>query len=187
MIQILKWQDENTPNHDIILSIMTSSNGSIFRVTGPFWGKSTGHRWISLHKGQWRGALMFSLICAWKNGWANNRYAGDLRRHDVTVMQGATYIWIIVAYIHTYIYICIYIMHTSRCSHKKLHFQSIPEVSSYLGSLLIKYVGTATVCQFHQPFSPSFRHIERCIKRPLNFVVSQERWSLIAGRINKIL
>ena len=44
----------------------------------------------SPHKGQWRGALMFSLICAWINGWVNNREAGDLRRHrthyDVTVM-----------------------------------------------------------------------------------------------------
>ena len=33
---------------------------------------------------------MFSLICAWMNGWVNNREAGDLRRHcahyDVTVM-----------------------------------------------------------------------------------------------------
>ena len=27
----------------------------------------------SLHKGQWRGALVFSLICAWINGWVNNR------------------------------------------------------------------------------------------------------------------
>ena len=27
----------------------------------------------SPHKGQWRGALMFSLICAWINGWVNNR------------------------------------------------------------------------------------------------------------------
>ena len=35
----------------------------------------------SLHKGQWRGALMFSLICAWINDWVNNREAGDLRRH----------------------------------------------------------------------------------------------------------
>ena len=33
------------------------------------------------HKGQWRRALMFSLICAWTNGWANHRDAGDLRRH----------------------------------------------------------------------------------------------------------
>ena len=44
----------------------------------------------SQHKGQWRGALVFSLICAWINGWANSRMAGDLRRHrshcDVTVM-----------------------------------------------------------------------------------------------------
>ena len=33
----------------------------------------------SPQKGQWRGALMFSLICAWINGWVNNRGAGDLR------------------------------------------------------------------------------------------------------------
>ena len=35
----------------------------------------------SSHTGQWRGALIFSLIYAWTNGWANNRNAGDLRRH----------------------------------------------------------------------------------------------------------
>ena len=33
----------------------------------------------SPHKGQWRGALMFSLICVRINGWVNNREAGDLR------------------------------------------------------------------------------------------------------------
>ena len=46
----------------------------------------------SPHKGQWRGALMFSLICAWINDWENNREAGDLRCHrghyDVNVMDG---------------------------------------------------------------------------------------------------
>ena len=45
----------------------------------------------SPQKDQWRGALMFSFICAWINGRVNNRKAGDLRRHhahyDVTVMQ----------------------------------------------------------------------------------------------------
>ena len=35
----------------------------------------------SPHKGQWHGALMFSLICARINGWVNNREAGDLGRH----------------------------------------------------------------------------------------------------------
>ena len=34
----------------------------------------------SPHKGLWRGASMFSLICVWINGWVNNREAGDLRR-----------------------------------------------------------------------------------------------------------
>ena len=62
--------------------MMTSSNGHIFRVTGALCGEFTGRRWIPCtHKGQWRGALMFSLICAWINGWVNNRGAGDLRHH----------------------------------------------------------------------------------------------------------
>ena len=46
------------------------------------------------HEGQWRGALMFSLIYVWINGWVNNREAGDLRRYrahyDVTVMNVIT-------------------------------------------------------------------------------------------------
>ena len=44
----------------------------------------------SPHKGQWRGALIFSLICVWINDWVNNREAGDLRRYrahyDVVIM-----------------------------------------------------------------------------------------------------
>ena len=50
----------------------------------------------SPHKGQWRGALMFSLICAWINGWVNNREAGGLWRHrvqyDVIVMFRSCFI-----------------------------------------------------------------------------------------------
>ena len=45
---------------------------------------------VNSPKDQWHGALMFSLICAWINGWVNNGKAGDLRRHrahyDATVM-----------------------------------------------------------------------------------------------------
>ena len=44
-------------------------------------------------KCEWHGALMFSLTCAWTNGWSNNQDAGDLIRHsahyDVTVMYRA--------------------------------------------------------------------------------------------------
>ena len=45
----------------------------------------------SPHKGLWRGALMFSLICVGINGWINHREAGDLRsycaHYDVSVMR----------------------------------------------------------------------------------------------------
>ena len=77
--------------------MMTSSNGNIFRVTGHLCGK-----------GQWRGALMFTLICARINGWVNNREAGDLRRYrthyDVIVMNWvlslelSRYIWELVGH-----------------------------------------------------------------------------------------
>ena len=69
--------------------IMTSSNGNISASLAFVRGI---HRWPvnSPHKGQWRAAFMFSLICAWMKGWENNREAGDLRRHrthyDVIVM-----------------------------------------------------------------------------------------------------
>ena len=58
-----------------------------------YWPYVRGIHWSPMkspHKGQWLGALMFSLICAWINGWVNSREAGDLRRHcshyDVIVM-----------------------------------------------------------------------------------------------------
>ena len=49
----------------------------------------TGHHW--------RWTLMFSLICAGTNSWANNRDAGDLRHHrahhDVTVADARKSYW----------------------------------------------------------------------------------------------
>ena len=60
------------PAQQLLYKVMTSSNGNIFRVTGPLWGESTGH------KGQWHRALMFLLICAWTNGWEYNRNVGEM-------------------------------------------------------------------------------------------------------------
>ena len=54
-------------------------------VRGIHWSPVDSH-----HKGQWRGALMYSFISASANSWASNRYAGNLWHHrahyDVTVM-----------------------------------------------------------------------------------------------------
>ena len=70
--------------------MVTSSNEKHFPRYWPFVRGIQQWPVNSPHKGRWRGALMFSLICAWTNDWANNREAGDLRRHrahhDVTVM-----------------------------------------------------------------------------------------------------
>ena len=59
-----------------------------------YWPFARGiHRWPvnSPHKGQWRGTLMFPLICSWINAWVNNCEAGDLRHHrahyDVIIMN----------------------------------------------------------------------------------------------------
>ena len=52
-----------------------------------YWPFVRGIHWL---KGQWRGALMFSSICAWIKVWVSNLEASDLTRHrahyDVTVM-----------------------------------------------------------------------------------------------------
>ena len=54
----------------------------------------------SPHKGQWCGALIFSLLCTWTNDWANNRDAADLKHHRshyvVTVMT--LHLWYITLY-----------------------------------------------------------------------------------------
>ena len=69
------------------ISMMTTSNGIFFASLTLRVGNSPVN---SPHTGQLRVAMIFSLICAWINGWANHRDAGDLRRHraqyDVTVI-----------------------------------------------------------------------------------------------------
>ena len=72
-----------------MMTMMTSSNGTFSALLALCAGNSpvTGE---FPAKGQWRGTLIFSLICARISGWVNNREAGDLRRHrahyDVIVM-----------------------------------------------------------------------------------------------------
>ena len=70
--------------------MMTPSNGNIFRVTGHLWSPEN-----SPHKGQWSGALMFNLFCAWINRWVNNGEARDLRR------RRAHYDFIVMPYVYS--------------------------------------------------------------------------------------
>ena len=83
-------------NVDLLRTMMTSSNGNIFRVTGPLCGEFTGHRWIPHIKASDAELWHFRWSAPWINGWANNREAGELRRHhahyDVIVMTMLT-VW----------------------------------------------------------------------------------------------
>ena len=84
-------QSEQTPVNDIARSMMTSSNGNIFHVTGPLCREFTGHRWIPLTKANDAELWCFLWSVPWINSWVNNREAGDLRRHranyEVIVMS----------------------------------------------------------------------------------------------------
>ena len=64
-----------TPNHDDVIK------WKHFPRYWPFVRRIHRSPANSPHKGQWRGALMFTLICARIDGWVNNREAGDLRRY----------------------------------------------------------------------------------------------------------
>ena len=83
---IVRWNVKFKNSHVVNLTSTTQPHDDVikwkhFLRCWPFmWGI---HRSPvnSLHRGQWRGALIFSLICTWINGWVNKREAGDLRRH----------------------------------------------------------------------------------------------------------
>ena len=69
--------------------MMTSSNGNIFRVTGPMWGEFSGHRWLPLTKPVTRNFNVFFNLRLNKL-LSKRRHAVDFRRHrahcNVTVM-----------------------------------------------------------------------------------------------------
>ena len=86
MLQVVTWNIRpKSLSHDDVIT------GKNFPRYWPF---VRGIHWSSVNsprKGQWRGTLMFSLICVWTNSWANSGEAGDLNRHhaqfDVIVIS----------------------------------------------------------------------------------------------------
>ena len=61
-----------------IKSMMTSSSGNIFRVSGLLRGEFTG---VFPAQRALTRSFDVSFICAWTDSWANNAYAGDLRSY----------------------------------------------------------------------------------------------------------
>ena len=96
----------------------------------------------SPHKDQWSGALVFSLICAWINGWVNNRETVDLRCHrahyDVILMlQSVAYYMLMTMNLSFRIITqldCIYVDYEYRsmstCSHANARASKLRQATS---------------------------------------------------------
>ena len=93
---------DNLCYHDYVGTSLPASHDDVIKWKHfpRYWLFVRGiHRWPvdSPHEGQRRGALTFSLICAWTNSWANNWYADDLKNHcayyGVTVVRLDTIRW----------------------------------------------------------------------------------------------
>ena len=89
-----EWSNSHPPVHPFSVPVYTICHNTTNVHNDVIKWKQFPRHWLfvrvirrspanSPHKGQWRGALMFSLICAWINCWANNGEAGGLRRHNV--------------------------------------------------------------------------------------------------------
>ena len=132
----------------------------------------------SSHKGQWRGALMFSLICVWINDWVNNGEAGDLKRYrihyDVTVMKSVTRAsWqsgfsVLVIEIWTFPFRKIL-----------LQLSSGKGGSFCLGLNVISEI--AFECGFEDAFSRWFQDTEMLSVLLALYEKNQNRWALIDG------
>ena len=80
------WSTHRFMFNFLMFLMMTSSNGNIFRVTGPLCEELTGPSEFPTQRPVTR-RFDFSLICVWINGWVNNREAGDLRRHHGIIVK----------------------------------------------------------------------------------------------------
>ena len=126
------------------LSMMTSSNGSIFRVTGPCAGNSPVTGEFPSQRPVTR-SFDVSLICAWINRWVNNREVGDLSRHrthhDVTAMIGCYCLkwWILANFLIWWLFHRIYFAKGFNTLISLVDIKSVSIVSTYPYTLYILF------------------------------------------------
>ena len=103
----------------------------------------------SPHKGQWHGALVFSMICTWTNGSVNNREVSDLRCHhtnyDITVMTTEELLYneqcekllttLILHRYHNYLQSYIHVHHSARISFQNKKHQKIGTLTCIIESI----------------------------------------------------
>ena len=79
----------------LLLRTETTWHGSVFRIMGPLWGKSNGHRCIPQEKGLQCLSLVVSFLIAGTSLRSNSRVACEMRRlngHATSPYWVSTYI-----------------------------------------------------------------------------------------------
>ena len=85
-----KYHKKKIKDEALMTLIITSSNGNIFRVTGPSWRESIGHRWIPLTKAPVTRSFdaLFVLGLKRMSKQARRRwFETHCSHYDVTVMR----------------------------------------------------------------------------------------------------
>ena len=100
--------------------MMTSWNGNIFRVTGPLWEESTGHRWIPLTKA--------SDAELWCFQWSAPEYTVEQAIKWPIIWHGIVFImtslWCV-----TFHLICLYI-HNSKNYSLMMKYSRLPDITT---------------------------------------------------------
>ena len=111
--------------------MMMSSNGNIFQITGPLCGEFTSHWWIPLTKAS-DTELWFFYICAWIDGWANNRDDCDLR---CPISHSGGEIWTAFCNFKVWIIFCL------------CHYSAVCHYSDVImGAMVSQITGVSIVC-----------------------------------------
>ena len=123
----------------------------------------------SPHKGQWRGALMISLICAWTNSWANNQDDGDFNMLGVGSANGGRHYVAPIGWSHTQNDPCQpYITVLSLCENFIIVLHTIVDIFNDLYCISICKLNRLIVYLSETPryFGPCYRDTPPDLGRP---------------------
>ena len=165
-----------------------------------YWPFVRGIHWSPTdfrHKGQWRRDLMYYLIYAWTNGWADNIVAGDLTPHcaycDITVMvlhvtngiclfqNYVNYTIVYLSYSNKSIESPAFLMRTPSIPHKTL-FDLMPKLARRYNITMTSHERHVVPnhrplrCLFNSLCGPHQRNIKVRITDPLWGEFTGDRW-----------
>ena len=74
-------------SHCSCVIMIVSYHWNALHITGTLCGESNTHWWLALTNDHQYGALMFSLLSAWRSFWTDSWVNLDMRRHGIHACQ----------------------------------------------------------------------------------------------------